>query len=81
MRETSTVMDDGWKQVWAEMTDSELEDRLFTYLWLSLHTPNAHAGRVAQLIQEAERRGQVGMVERARVRAERTPVAKACDCA
>ena len=36
MRETSTVIDDGgWKQVWAEMTDSELEDRLFTYLWLA----------------------------------------------
>jgi hypothetical protein len=72
------MIDDGcWKQVWAEMTDSELEDRLFTYLWLSLHTPNAHAGRVAQLIQEAERRGQVGIVDRARLRAERTPVAKA----
>jgi hypothetical protein len=71
------VIDDGcWKQVWAEMTDSELEDRLFTYFWLSLRTPNAHAGRVAQLIQEAERRGQVGMVERARLRAETTPVAK-----
>jgi hypothetical protein len=55
-----------WKQVWAEMTDSELADRLFTYLWLSLHTPNAHASRIAQLIQEAERRGQVVMVERAR---------------
>ena len=51
------VNDGCWKQVWAEMTDSELEDRLFTYLWLSLHTPNnAHAGRLAQLIQEAERR-------------------------
>jgi hypothetical protein len=24
------------------MMDSELEDRLFTYLWLSLNTPNAH---------------------------------------
>jgi hypothetical protein len=72
------VMDDAcWKQVWAEMTDSELEDRLFTYFWLSLHTPSAHAGRVAQLIQEAERRGQAGMVARARVRAEATPVAKA----
>jgi hypothetical protein len=35
------VIDDGcWKKVWAEMTDSELEDRLFTYLWLSFHTPN-----------------------------------------
>jgi hypothetical protein len=71
-------IDDGCrKQVWAEMTDSELEDRLCTYLWLSLHTPNAHAGRVAQLIQETERRGQVGIVERARMKAEVTPVAKA----
>ena len=78
MRENSAVTDDGcWKQVWAEMTDSELEDRLFTYLWLSLHTPNAHAGRVAQLIEEAERRGQAGMVERARVKAETTPIARA----
>ena len=34
---------------------------------LSLHTPNAHAGRVAQLIDEAERRRQ--MVERARGKA------------
>jgi hypothetical protein len=72
------MIDDGcWKQVWAEMTDSELEDRLFTYLWLSLHTPNAHAGRVAQLIQEVERRGQAGMVKRARMKAETTPVARA----
>ena len=53
------MVDDAcWKQVWAEMTDSELEDRLFTYLWLSLKTPNGHAGRIAQLIQEAERCGK-----------------------
>jgi hypothetical protein len=71
------MVDDGWKQVWAEMTDAELEDRLFTYLWLALHTPNAHAGRVAQLIEQAERPGQAGMVERARVRAETTQVARA----
>ena len=32
-------------QVWVEMTDFELEDRLFTYFWLSFHTPNTHAGR------------------------------------
>jgi hypothetical protein len=69
-------MDDGWRRVWAEMTDFELEDHLFTYLWLSLHTPNKHAGRVTQLIEEAERRGQAGMVERARVRAETTPIAR-----
>ena len=71
------IHDGCWKQVWAEMADPELEDRLFTYLWLSLHTPNAHASRIAQLIQEAERRGQVGIVERARTRAQTTPVAKA----
>ena len=63
--------------VWAEMTHSELEDRLFTYLWVSIHTPSAHPGRVAQLIQEAERRGQAGMEERARVKAEMTPDAEA----
>jgi len=28
------------------MKDSELEDRLFTYLWLSFHVPNTRAGRV-----------------------------------
>jgi hypothetical protein len=71
------IDDECWKRVWAEMTDSQLEDRLFTYLWLSFHTPNSHAGRVAQLIAEAERRGQDGMVERARAKAETTPVANA----
>jgi hypothetical protein len=44
-------MDDGWRRVWAEMTDAELEDNLCTYLWLSLRTPNALARRVAQLIE------------------------------
>jgi hypothetical protein len=47
---------------------------LFTYF--GSRSPNAHAGRVAQLIQETERRGKPEMVERARVRAETTPVAK-----
>jgi hypothetical protein len=71
------IDDECWKRVWAEMTDSELEDRLFTYLWLSLHTTNAHAGRVAQLIEEAGRRGQAGMIERVRVKAQTTPIANA----
>jgi hypothetical protein len=70
------MMDDGWKAVWSQLTDAELEDRLFTYLWLAKHTPNACAGRVAQLIEEAERRGQSEMVARARLRGETTPVAK-----
>jgi hypothetical protein len=76
--ETGTVIDDEcWKRVWAEMTDSELEDRLFTYLCFSSHNTNSHAGRVAQLIEEAERRGLAGMAERAGVKAETTPEAKA----
>jgi hypothetical protein len=64
--ETDSVIDDDcWKQVWAEMTESELEDRLFAYICLSIQTPNAHVGRVVQLIQEVEWCGQVGIVERA----------------
>jgi hypothetical protein len=79
VREISTVIDDDcWKKVWADMTDSQLENRLFTYLWLSFHSPNSHTGRVAQLIAEAERRGQAAMVERARVKAETTRVGPAC---
>jgi hypothetical protein len=66
------VLYDGWKRVWAEITDAELEDRLFTYLWLARNTINPHANRVAQLIEEAERRGKPEMVERARARVETT---------
>jgi hypothetical protein len=29
-------MDNGWKQVWSEMTDAELEGQLVAYLWLAL---------------------------------------------
>lgn len=62
------------KSVWAGMTDTELEGPLFRYLWLSFHNPNSHADRVAQLVAEAEQRGQPEMVERARVKAKATPV-------
>jgi hypothetical protein len=27
---------EGWASVWSGMTDEELEDGLFTYLWLAL---------------------------------------------
>ena len=50
----------------------ELENVLFTYPWLSLHTPNPHAGRIAQLIEESERCGKGGMVEKARMKTETT---------
>lgn len=63
------MLDDGWKRVWAEITDAELEDRLFTYLWLARNTINPHANRLAQLIEEAERRGKPDMVERVRAKA------------
>jgi len=47
------MIDDGcWKQVWAEMTDSELEDRLFC-VSLTLAPHPERPGRVAQLIEEA----------------------------
>jgi hypothetical protein len=47
---SGTVLDDGRKRVWAEMTDAELEDRLFTYLWLALHTPNVHTATACRLV-------------------------------
>ena len=64
--------DKEWRRVWAEMTDEELEDRLFTYHWLAMNTPNSHGSRLRQLADEAEKRGQAGMVERARLRAAAT---------
>jgi hypothetical protein len=64
------MIDEEWRRIWAEMTDEELEGRLFTYYWLAMNTPNCHAIRLRQLADEAEKRGQAGMVERARLRAE-----------
>jgi hypothetical protein len=57
------------------MTDSELEDRLFTIFGSLSTLQTLTPGRVAQPIEEAERRGQSGMVEHARVKAETTPAA------
>lgn len=58
--------DDRWAQVWAEMTDDELLDRLRDYLWLAANTPNAHASRIGQLQHEATRRGRPELVDAAR---------------
>jgi hypothetical protein len=63
------MMDDEWRRVWAQMTDEELEDRLFTYFWLAMNTPNSQSNRLRELVDEAERRGQAAMVERAKLRA------------
>ena len=63
------MIDDERIRVWGAMTDEELEARLFTYQWLALNTPNSHGIRLRQLAEEAERRGQAAMVERAKLRA------------
>jgi hypothetical protein len=70
------MIDDDWRRVWAAMTGEELEGRLFTYYWLSMNTPNSHGIRLRQLADEAEKRGQAAMVERAKLRA---PTAMAGD--
>ena len=58
-----------WLSVLAQMTDEELEDGLFTYFWLTMKTPNSHSNRLRDLVDEAERRGQAAMVERAKLHA------------
>ena len=63
------MLDNEWRRVWAQMTDEELEDGLFTYFWLAMKTPNSQSHRLRDLVDEAERRGLVAMVERAKLRA------------
>ena len=72
------MMDDEWRRVWAQMTDEDLEDRLFMYFWLAMNTPNSQSNRLRELVDEAERRGQAAMVERAKLRAANTRAAITC---
>jgi hypothetical protein len=72
------MRDDEWRRVWAQMTDEELEDRLFTYFWLALKTPASQSNRLRELVEEAERRGQGAMVERAKLRAANIPAGITC---
>jgi hypothetical protein len=51
------MMVDSWRSVLAQMTDEDLEDRLFTYFWRAMKTPNSHSYRLRDLVDEAERRG------------------------
>jgi hypothetical protein len=51
------MMVDSWRSVLAQMTDEDLEDRLFTYFWRVMKTPNSHSNRLRDLVDEAERRG------------------------
>jgi hypothetical protein len=48
------------------MSDEELRDRLQDYLSLAANGPNPHAGRILQLVAEADRRGKADMVDEAR---------------
>ena len=60
--------DDGWPQVWAEMSNEELRDRLDRlrhYLFLAANGPLKHAKRIAQLVAEADKRGKAEMVDEA----------------
>jgi hypothetical protein len=67
-----------WQSVLAQMTDEELEDELFTYFLLAMNTPNSHSNRLRELVDEAERRGQAAMVERAKLRAANIPAGITC---
>jgi hypothetical protein len=71
-------MDNEWRRVWAQLTNEELEDRLFTYFWLAMRTPNPRSNRLRELVDEAERRGQAAMVERAKLRAADIPAGITC---
>ena len=72
------MLDDERRPIWAQMTDEELEDGLLTYFWLAMKTPNLHSNRLRELVDEAERRGQAAMVERARLRAAKLPPGITC---
>ena len=58
-------MPDGQLPVWAALSDATLEKRLRQYLWQSKMGVLVYAGRLGQLIAEAERRGKPEIVESA----------------
>lgn len=62
-----------FEPVWKTFDDEHLESVLFDYLWLAANTPNGHAGRIAQLKREAERRGRPEIIERAEARSRKLP--------
>ena len=59
-------------------TDEELGDGLLTYFWLAMKTPNSQSNRLRELVDEAERRGQAALVERAKLRAANLPAGITC---
>jgi hypothetical protein len=72
------MLDGAWRRVWAQMTDEDLEDRLFTYFRRAMNTPNSHSHGLRELVDEAERRGLAAMAERVKLRAANIPAALTC---
>ena len=56
-------VDHEWARVWASLSDELLEETLYHYEWLGMHTPNSHAGRIEQIKAEALRRGRPEIIE------------------
>jgi hypothetical protein len=55
----------GWQEVWARMSDKELESAARDYIWLAGTEPNNHRGRRDEIVAEAQRRGKPEIIERA----------------
>jgi hypothetical protein len=58
--------DYGWRQVWAGMSDQELEDAARDYFWLSEHIPPCLGNRIEEIIAETSRRGRPDILQRAK---------------
>jgi hypothetical protein len=59
-------LDNGWAEVWARMTDEELESAARDYIWLAGACPEVHAKRCDEVIEEAKRRGKPEIIRRAK---------------
>jgi hypothetical protein len=56
----------GWQQVWARMSDAELESAARDYMWLARTEPKNHTERRDEIFAEALGRGKPEIIERAR---------------
>lgn len=68
-------MPDNWLSVWSVLSDDGLEKRLRYYLWLARAVPATYDRRVAQLIEEAQRRGKPEIAEHAKTWVEESKTA------
>jgi hypothetical protein len=72
------MMDDEWRRVWAQMTDEELLERLFTYFWLAVKTSDSQSNRLRELSMKPKDAAKAAMVERAKLRVANIPAAITC---